>query len=191
MNKKEKIILICFALCIIIVLGLFIRIMYDSKFDDSIDGRTAENQLLLSGIGVFSEKYTGTLKSSEIMQKLQELTKKDIPDLYKDIKKYDDTKLEEYYENNKSSINDKFGKTNFEEFKEFAKSIQNIDTNLNNWYSLNIDRNSFVNSSERTSYAYVEYEVKFENEDILKFSVYISNKTYVTPNFIIDIKSHV
>ena len=86
MRKKKIIILIMLLICIVGIISIIV-VVNNLKVNHSIDGRTAENQLLLNGFGVFSEKYTGTLKTSEIMEKISELVKNDIPELYSKIKK--------------------------------------------------------------------------------------------------------
>lgn len=192
MNKKNFIVLIilCIFLCIVSMYVVLINEYKNKeKQDVSIDGRTAENQLLLSGFGVFGEKYTGKLKTSEIIDKIEILTKQDIPKLYEDIKEYDDTKLEEYYETYSRNIKNRFGKKNVNEFKEFAKHLQSISINLNDWYSVKINRVSFVDSSDKNGYAYVEYELQLENEEKLNFSLYVAHENYTTPTFVIDVKN--
>ena len=192
MNKKNFIVLIilCIFLCIVSMYVVLINEYKNKeKQDVSIDGRTAENQLLLSGFGVFGEKYTGKLKTSEIIDKIEILTKQDIPKLYEDIKEYDDTKLEEYYETYSRNIKNRFGKKNVNEFKEFAKHLQSISSNLNDWYSVKINRDSFIDSSDKNGYAYLEYELQLENEEKLHFSLYIAHENYTTPTFVIDVKN--
>lgn len=186
--KRKKIIAVGFILCIFIVLVLLGKNIYDNNVDKPIEGRTEKNQLLLNGIGVFSEKYDGYLESKEIITILENITKQDLPELYKDINRYNDSKLEKYYKKNESMIKDKFGKTNIDEFKEFAKKLQKVTVKLNDWYSLKIDKDSFVEDSDKKSYVYVEYDVKFENGEIQRFSIYISKIRAQNPSYIVDIK---
>lgn len=191
MNKKRIIfITIAFVLCIImaIILNYTQKYMQELKMQESIDGRTAENQLLLNGVGAISEKYTGNFKTAEIIDKLNEVTKEDLPNLYKDIKKYDDAKLEKYYEENSTSIKKKFGKKDSKEFISFAKELQNSSNNLKKWYRLDIDRQSISNDTDKKGFVYFEYTVTYENDETMKFSMYVSNNKSVGVPFIVDIK---
>lgn len=186
---KEKILGVVIIVCVICLIGLLIlKNSNDSKMPESIDGRTAEGQLLLSGIGTFSEKYTGYYKTKQITEKLEKITKESIPNLYKDIRNMNDQKLEKYYNENSLNIKEQFGKTNIEEFKEFSKKIQSLDVNLNNWYSLNIDKNTFVDKSDKKNYAYAEYTVSYNKDEKIIFSIYIAQTQSKIPAFIIDIK---
>jgi len=189
MNKKRIIIGVGLILCLcILMIFPIMKHINISKNMESIDGKTENNQLLLNGLGVFSERYTGYLKTKQIIEKLSLITKEELPKLYKEIKRYDDNKLENYYKENSTNIKENFGKKDFEEFKEFAKKIQNISIDLNNWYSIDVDKNSVVDKSDKTPYAYAEYKVNFENDESLNFSIYIAHKEYTKPAFIIDIK---
>lgn len=187
MNKKRFIVIIGLILVIILVLGFVIKDMYNTQTDHLIDGPTAKGQLLLSGIGVFSEKYTGNIETKEITQKIQDLTKQDIPDLYKDVKKYNDSKLEKYYEKNASDIEEKFGIQTLEEFIKFTKSLKEANIDLKTWYKAEIKRDTFIDKSKKDNYAYVEYEIVFKNEETIRFSLYIAKITTMMPNYIIDI----
>lgn len=187
MNRKKIIIVVGICLCILMIFPI-IKYNNTLKNVESIDGKTEKDQLLLNGLGVFSEKYTGYLKTKQIIEKLNIITKEELPKLYKDIKKYDDNKLENYYKENSVNIKENFGKKDVEEFKEFAKKVQSISIDLNNWYSIDVDKDSVIDKSDKKLYAYAEYKVNFENGESLNFSIYIAHKEYTKPIFIIDIK---
>ena len=115
MNKKKIVtgIIICFILLItLIILNFLMKDEEPTQIGLSIEGRSVEGQLLLSGIGVFSEKYIGFLETSEITQRMQEFVKKDIPELYENIKAYDEQGLKKYYNENNLEIGNKFGLLN-------------------------------------------------------------------------------
>ena len=156
--------------------------------EESIDGRTEPDQLLLNGFGVFSEKYSGAYKTSEIIGIFNTLIKEDLSNLYKDIRKYDDNKLEKYYNENADSIRLKFGKATLEEFKIFAKDLQNTSVDLNKWYSIEINKESFIDISDKRSYAYVEFKLILEDETTVEFTAYISKYTNTKPTVILNVK---
>lgn len=197
MEKDKKVVIILLILCLCIIIGIFAYINRNAEMlkraksmtDLGINGRTADDQLLLSGIGTFSDKYTGKLTTTEIREKIEKLTKESIPNLYNEIVDLDASGLKKYYENNYENIKEKFGQTDFEAFNKFAEKLQNISVDINSWYSVVIKTDTFVSEvDENHSYAYVEYKVIFENKDELSFSMYIANEINLIPTFIIDIK---
>ena len=178
--KKFKIVIIILTLVILTSCILIKLITLKTSYSDgekvSADGRTENNQLLLNGFGVFSEKYSGKLKTSQISEYFQKNIKEDLPNLYKEVKKYNEAKLKEYYEKNITYIKSNFGITNFEDFKKFSMKVQNINTNLEKWYKININKESFVDNSDLNGYSYVEYNVEYEDNSILNFSAYITQR---------------
>lgn len=194
MKKAKKLIIVLLILFLAIIIGTLIyiynnmdRLELASSMTLNINGKTEKNQLLLSGVGVFSEKYTGKIKTTEITQKLQELTKQDIPDLYKEVKNYKDSKLQKYYEENSSDIKEKFGIQTADEFVEFIKGIKESNINLKTWYKLNVKSDTFIEKSEKSGYSYVEYDVSYgEDEEKITFALYIAERN-ITPMYIIDI----
>lgn len=189
--KKFKIVIIILTLVILTSCILIKLITLKTSYSDgekvSADGRTENNQLLLNGFGVFSEKYSGKLKTSQISEYFQKNIKEDLPNLYKEVKKYNEAKLKEYYEKNITYIKSNFGITNFEDFKKFSMKVQNINTNLEKWYKININKESFVDNSDLNGYSYVEYNVEYEDNSILNFSAYITQRKENKPIIIYNI----
>lgn len=189
--KKFKIVIIILTLVILTSCILIKLITLKTSYSDgekvSADGRTENNQLLLNGFGVFSEKYSGKLKTSQISEYFQKNIKEDLPNLYKEVKKYNEAKLKEYYEKNITYIKNNFGITNFEDFKKFSMKVQNINTNLEKWYKININKESFVDNSDLNGYSYVEYNVEYEDNSILNFSAYITQRKENKPIIIYNI----
>lgn len=189
MDKKRNSIIVVIILCFILgIICIFTqRYLYNSKMEESIDGKTANDQLLLNGLGIFSEKYSGEFKVTDVMKMLNTLAKEDLPDLYNNIKRYDDSKLEKYYTDNSTDIRKKIGKSDFKEFNEFAIKVQNSQVDFKDWDTLNIDKESFVNFSDKTGYAYVEYMISFKNDKNVRFSFYLAHKKSKNIPFIVDI----
>lgn len=186
---KKKVILIIIIFLIVFAIFLYNKMMA-SQIPVSIDGKTAKDQLLFSGLGVFNDKYTGNLKTTEIMKKIEKVTKKELPTLHKEIKKSNDKNLEEYYVKNAEKIKKNFGYENSGDFKKFAKKIQKISYNLDSWYKIEINKESF-NNTYNEDYSYVEYDViykNFEKENTITFILMISRNSNVKTNYIIDIK---
>lgn len=188
MKKKKYAIIIALCLCFILIL-IVNKSINKLENPDSIDGKTAENQLLLSGMGIFSEKYNGELKTKDITEKLNDITKLEFPKIYNEIKEFDNTELDTYYEQHKEELQNVFGKSSIEEFQEFSKNLQKItDINLDSWYNLVINKETFKNVSDKQGYSYFEYRVNYENNKIINFSMYISREKNTVPTFIINIK---
>lgn len=190
MNKKKIVtgIIICFILLItLIILNFLIKDEEQTQIGLSIEGRSVEGQLLLSGISVFSEKYIGFFETSEITQRMQEFVKKDIPELYENIKDYDEQGLKKYYNENNLEIENKFGLLNEDEFMSFANMIKETEIDFSIWYKLKIDKESFIVQSENANYAYVEFEVIFEDEQKMRYFAYIANGSITTPQYIFGI----
>lgn len=188
MNKKKIVIGIVICFVLLMILSFLMSIEKENQNESSMDGTTLEGQLLFSGMSVFSEKYIGDIKTSEITQRMQELIKKDIPELYEDIKKYDESKLKEYYSENTVEIKNKFGMQSENEFINFANVIKETDVDLNAWAKLKFNRESFIENSENTNYAYVEFEVIFKDEEKMTFSMYVANRKIMSPQFIFSAK---
>ena len=93
MNKKKIIIGILICIILLIALSFLIKVIKGNP----TGGNTLEGQLLFSGMGVISENYTGEFETKEITQKLQDVVKKEIPELYKNIKNMNENKLKQYY----------------------------------------------------------------------------------------------
>ena len=184
MKKKSVIVVIILVLSIIFGI-IYVKAKQELKMQESIDGKTEKGQLLLSNIGVFSEKYSGEYKTSEIMKKLQETTKENIPKLYKDVEKLSEEKIEEYYNNNKTNIKDNFGKNNYEEFKILVDELKKVEASLTNWDKLDVDAESFKEVSNK--YSYVEYVVTYDRDTEVRYAIYIAKKNITKPSFIIDI----
>lgn len=186
MNRKVIVTLI--VLCAILLGSILFYIKsQEQKMKTSIDGRTEANQLLLNGVGIFSDKYTGELKTTDVMKKIKEVTSKDIVDLYGHIKRYDEKKLENYYNENKSKIKKSFGINDVKKFIEFAQKIQSSNRNFKKYYKVDIIKESFIDNSDKKGYAYVEYTETFEDDTKLKYSIYVSHKEDKDILYIIDI----
>ncbi len=185
--KKGKIITI-FLICICLLIVLVLALTKVKQPKVSKDGTTKKDQLLLSGFAVFSEKYTGDYTASEAIDIFNELIKEDLPGLYKDIKKMNDTKLENYYNENFLTIEKKFGIGSLDEFLTFVKGLKSENKKLDKWYKVIIDTNSFVDNSDKPQYCYFEYELRLENEKSLNFSAYLAHKETKKPRLIISLK---
>lgn len=185
-SKKTKIILLLIIILFILLIGTIYylnKVKEKTKFDDP----KTDGVLNLSGFGIFFEKYSGELKSSEIASDLDSLTTDYLPNIYNKVKKYKNKKLEEYYNDNKNRIKKDLGIESFSEFSEFINKFKELGIDLNTWYRLDLIEETFKDQSDKSGYSYIEYEVSFKNDDKLRFSLYISKKSNKTPKYIINI----
>lgn len=188
MNKKKIIIGILICIVLLTVLSLWLNVSKKTSNEGTLDGTKLEGVLGFSGMGVFSEKYTGDFESKEITAKLQELVKEDIPELYENIKKMDEKELEKYYTDNKTSIKNKFGIQSEEEFINFSTKISQTKIKLNTWDKVKINKESFVSQSDKTNYAYMELDIIYENGEKMSCSLYVANRKLMSPQFIFSAK---
>ncbi len=184
MNKKKIIIGILICIILLITLSLLIKVITGNP----TGGNTLEGQLLFSGMGVISENYTGEFETKEITQKLQDVVKKEIPELYKKIKKMDENKLKQYYNDEKNELKEIFGIQSEEDFIAFSNKISQTKIDLNSWDKIKVNRESFVAKSDKNNYAYLEFDLLFKNEEKISFSLYIANRKLALPHFIFNIK---
>lgn len=185
MNKKKIIIGILICIVLLITLSLLIKLIKGNP----TGGNTLEGQLLFSGMGVISETYKGEFETKEITQKLQEVVTKEIPELYKNIKKIkDENRLKQYYNDEKNELKDIFGIQSEEEFITFSNKISQTKIDLDSWQKVKINRESFKAKSDKTGYAYLEFDVLFKNEEKISFSLYLANRKLTLPQFVFNIK---
>lgn len=188
MDKKKIVIGITICFVLLIILSILISFEKKTQLKGHVDGTTVEGQLLLSGMSIFSESYNGDIKTKEITQKMQQVIKTDIPELYESIKKLDEKKLRKYYNDENTMIKNKFGIQTEEEFIDFSNKISKTKIDLNTWHKIKINRESFLEKSEKTNYAYVEFDVVFKNEEKMSFSLYIANRQIMSPQYIFSAK---
>lgn len=189
--KKNKNILILIVLCLVL-LAILGTIYYNLKKNERkpvievLDPKD-DDVLNLSGFGVFFDSYSGYLKSSEIAKHLEKITIDILPNMFDDIKNYEDEELEKYYNENSTNIINNFGIDNSETFLKLIHYLKNSNLDLNTWYRLDILKDTFNNISDKTNYAKVEYEVAFKNDQTLRFLLYVSKKITVKPTYIVDV----
>lgn len=188
MSKKKLV--IGLLICLVLLAPLLYMLYEESRkpSDVVIDGSELEGVLGFSGVSVFSEKYTGDFESKDITAKLQEVVKEDIPKLYENIKKLDENEMKKYYNDNKTSIKNKFGIQTEEEFMNFSNKIRQTKIKLNTWDKVKIKSGTFVDKSDKTNYVYVEFDVVFESEERMSFSMYVANRKLMSPQFIFAAK---
>lgn len=191
-KTKTKILVILMIICLIVLIAIILGLNKIKKNEPVEKGKpiidiTKDGILNLSGFGVFFDKYSGHLKSSEIANKLEEITTKSLPEMYDNIKEYDEINLEKYYSENSISIKGKYGIENFEEFLNFIVAIKETNIDLQTWDRLDILTDTYIDESNKADYAYVEYEVTYSNSKKIKFSLFISRKANVFPTYIIGL----
>ena len=186
--KKKKIIIILIIIClfILIVSGIIYSNLKKNVNQADLDPKE-DNVLNLSGFGIFFDKYTGDLKSSEIAKGLEKIVTDQLPNMYNEVKNYNDDKLEKYYDENKMTIKRNYGIKNLNSFKTFIYAIRNSGVNLKQWYRLDIVTDKFVDKSDYNNYAYAEFTVSYKDDKELKFSLYVSKLENVNPTYMISI----
>ena len=175
-------------ICIVLIIILMVCIKIKEKQNNELISTVSEGTLLLGGMSIFSEEYKGELESSEIRQKIQELIKEDIPELYKETKKYDDEKIKEYYSEHTSEIKKKFGIKNETEFVDFANIIKKAKIDFNKWDKVEAKPETFVSKLENENYAYIEFDTIYKDGNKMSFALKIANTTINSLRYILIAK---
>lgn len=196
-NIKKTTIIILIILCLSLIVILAIAKRKDNsqntnqnesnKLVQVSNRKNYENELKFSGFGVFFDNFTGDSKSSEILSSVKTITVKYIPKLYDLIKKYNESELETFYNNNSKNIKTMFGIQNLDDFKKFAMSLQNKLTNDNvrKFIRVDVNEDTFKDESDIPGYAYVEYSVTYEDNTVVNFLLYVArDKNNEVPNMV-------
>lgn len=190
---KSRIILLVMIICLVLLSIGIVSIKNIKKKNEPVEkgkpliDTTTDGILNLSGFGIFFDKYTGNLKSSDIGSALEKVTVEYLPNMYNEVKNYTEQQLQEYYSQNNLALKIRYGKENYEQFSSFISNLKEKRKDLNNWDRLDILEDTFKNVSDKNDYSYVQYEVTFQDKDKIKFSLYVSKKSLVTPTYIIDV----
>ena len=190
--KKNIIIALIVVLAIMIVCTL-VFMKYVEKNQQTGKGLTPDvdvkedNLLNLSGIGVFFDRHTGYIKSSDVGTKLTKITTEYIPDLMNVVKDYSNEELDKYYEQNKTEVEDNIGLETKEDFAAFIKALKAKEVDLTSYYKLEMLKDTYVDKSEKLNYSYVEYKVYYLDETVIRFSLQVSRKKSTTPTYVINV----
>lgn len=183
--KKKKIILSLIIICLVMLAVIGIIYYYAINKEQQIK----ENKVLsLTGFGVIFEQYEGDLTTGGFAVKLEEITTKHLPETYDEVKNYDEAKLKSYYIQNSSQIKSNFGITKFSQFSELIAKIKQTNIDIATWESLGIIKESLTNESDKSKYAYVEYEVTYENDQKIIYTAYLIKQKSNLPEYIIGVK---
>lgn len=186
-----KVVIILFTICVILLVILIA--VFQKKQNEpvvlkqSINTRT-DRYLKLGGFGIFFEQYDGELTSSEISKKLEQMTTQTLPEVYAKVKDLNEKTRKDYFDNYSSEIESDFGIKEYNEFDNFIHKIEETGIDVEQWESLMVIKESFKNDSDVLDYAYVEYEVSYNNEQKITYSMYLSKVKTKKPNYIINIK---
>lgn len=186
-----KAVIILFTICVILLVILIA--VFRKKQNEpivlkqSVNTRT-DRYLKLGGFGIFFEQYNGELTSSEISKKLEQITTQNLPEMYNEIKNLDEDERKNYFENNSSQIKSDFGIKEYNEFYDFIHKIEQTGIDIKQWDSLMVSKESFKNDSDVLDYAYVEYEVSYNSQQKITYSMYVSKIKTKKTNYIINIK---
>ena len=198
-KNKKKIIIILIIFCIMLLVAIPIILKKYNRHKlinvgsyrkvKTIEDPKKDGILNLSGFGVFFEKFTGELKSSEVAYKLEEIATKKIPRTYEYIKDYNDQELSTFYENNQKSIYNMYGIDNLDDFVKFANELQKVKKdNINDCYRLDLNVDTFLDESDKDGYASVEFKMSYINDSEINFIVYVAKSSNITPQYIIKVK---
>lgn len=191
--KKIKVFIFIFII-ILIILSVIIfknytnnkKVMYRTtpngvNLDDKSDGI-----LNFSGMGVFFDKYTGELKTSDVAFKIEDFVTKKLPRIYENIKDYSVDELYIFYQNNQKSIFNMCGIDNSDDFIKFGKNIQIGKNKLKDYYRVDVISDTFIDESAKEGYAYSEFTVSYIDDSEINFGIYVAKLSDVNPQYIIN-----
>lgn len=187
-KHKHALIIVILLICLIILLLLIKKYNVNSN-QNKIDLEDIRNNglLNLSGMGVFFEKYDGEFKSSEVAKKLEDLTIIYIPELMNTTSGYNEMQLIKYFYENQKNIKQTYGINDYETFVSFVNKINESNVDMNDWYRLDVEEETFLNESDKKGYAYVEYFVSMKNDETIEFSLYVSKSAKRSIPYIVDV----
>lgn len=190
--KKTKIrILIIIFICISLIGILFVMIkiqkktLVDEKYtveDIGIINNELEkylsDKIVPKGLSRLYGAYQGDNEFNDLYRKLYLLVDY-LPELSKNALNKDERKINKYFEENKSDINNKLGIYSIENFMEFIKYLENINYNRNKFLDCQIISKNFKDVN-----GYFVFDLKFDfenlnNEFVLK--VHFSNSKSKEP----------
>lgn len=187
-GKKYRDVVIIALLFICLVILLVVIKNKSTQKDSMTLGDTKEDGVLnFSGVGVFFEKYSGDFKSSDVAKKLEEVTTIYLPELMNTVSDYNEIQLIKYFYQNQKEIKKTYGIEDYETFISFVSKLNQTGIDLNNWYRLDVDDETFLDSSDKSGYAYVQYSVSMKNDDMINFSLYVSKSSKKSVPYIIDV----
>lgn len=190
-KKKRNILIIALLItCLVVLVFVVVKLKSSTTTNvtNNYDTDTKEDGILnFSGAGVFFDEYTGDFKASEVAKKLEDVTIIELPELVNTVGDYSEIQLIKYFYQNKKIIKETYGITNYTTFVDFINKINETGVDVNDWYRLDFDKETFLDTSDKNGYAYIEYSVSMKNNEKIKFSLYVAKSSSKAIPYIIDV----
>lgn len=188
-GNLKKIIVLLIIFCIVILIFLINSVKEKQKFHvtELKPYTRTDRYLKLSGFGIFFEQYNGYLKSSEISGVLEKIITNKLPKIYDDVKNYSENELESYYNENITTLKSDFGINDVTTFINFIEKIKKTNVDINTWNELDVIKESFIENSQKNNYSYAEFNVIYENNSIIKYSIFVKKVHNSEPVYILDV----
>lgn len=193
-NKKKKIILTLIIVLVLILIGLLLILKNNSKNGEEpiqtievMQEEAIERHLHMNGTGVFFDKYTGDLKTSEITTVLEKIAVNYIPRVYNYTKDYNENELEVFFDNNAKNLKNMIGITDKEEFVKFAQALQKTGVDFDNWDLFDLLRETFVDESDKDGYSYAKFMITFRDKKKVTFDLYVARTNSAEIPYIVGI----
>lgn len=175
------------VICLIILVSVVVNKITATNTKVDMGDPKEDGLLNFSGVGIFFEEYTGDFKASEVAKKLEEVTTIYLPELINTVGDYKEIQLIKYFYQNEKDIKEIYGIKDYEAFINFIKKINESGVDVNDWYRLDMDTETFLNESDKKGYSYIEYSVSMKNEQKLNFSLYVAQSSKKSIPYIIDV----
>jgi len=170
-NKKSRLIKIILLLIIVLIILLIslITILNKTKSKQTI----VEEEVVIRGLDneypngtfAFSKKYNGKFEMNEISTTVSKFMTSSIPTLRNLVIKYNDTKLEEYYDSNIETVRKLFGRITKTEFMELVKLVRTLNSDKLVYKTSEYNTDSFKFNEDKY---YIEINIEYNDETPIK-----------------------
>lgn len=178
MKIKLKHILI--GIILLNILIMIILVIKNNKLKNSDSRANDDNpvinvmdyEIFPENFSTFYLKYKGQQVKSDLFKKLYKFINVDIVNLYNNKENLkNDLLVEQYYNDNKKQIRNDFGITNINDFQNLILSIQKFSNSNIEYERSVLEKESYTDDEKNVNFI---LNVKYKNEESIKFRVYFS-----------------
>lgn len=183
--KKELIIILSILLLIVILLVSIVAHLRKKEEGVNTPAMPAEEleefikeNKILTYKNLTKISFIEGLTSSEVIEKLEDIITKYIPELYNTTKDFQKDELKSYYEQNQKFINKKLTISSENEFLELINNLKNLQTEVDLYeYCEYLEDESEINLGESKSTYALIFDVYYRNGNSFKFCLNISKNS--------------
>ena len=174
MKDKKSFLIILIIVLVIIVIAI---LSFIDKFKaNNVEEERSFHDLsnVLGYTNSVPDVYKGEVQASKISTKIRIVFESYISSISADIIGKTDTELGEYFDKDLERITYNLGITEKEEFVNFAKKLQALNCNLNEFNAITYLEGSYTIDEHGE---YIEFKVEYDNQNSLRCKLQIIEKT--------------